>query len=282
MIEKYLVRDRPKYLIKKKNVEEYLQNSDPEADLSDGNDPNNEDEYNQNNFIMKQSRDNSKEKDNERDGDEEKVVKNYIIETKDQPRVNFMPCKIKALDSIDVQEKIEEKVRQEYEALMKEKEKDIENKVKKDFEEAINKLKGELQSSLLEEKKRLEIELAKKWEDQYDNLVIECKSKLREDKEKQLAQNMYYKLKPTVEKEIYKKELVNVEQKIRGEVEHQIKNDVIQKKTEEIEKAKRKLEHYTRMTCEEMEKDIKTKFKDNFDQELSKEVEKREKELKVT
>jgi hypothetical protein len=257
-----------------------IMNKDHESD----NDPNNEDEYNQNNFVMR-SRENSAESNKE--VLETSKVKKYIVENKDKHHVNFMPTKtvVKKAEIGEVnntQEKLEKKSSKELDQVIKEKEKEIEYRVKKEFEEAINKLKDELQANLIEEKKRLEQELAKKWEDQYDNLVVECKSKLRGEKEKQLAKNMYNKLKPTVEKEIYKKEYTNVEQKIRGEIEHQIKDDVLLKKAEELEKARRKLDHYTKVTCEEMQKDIKTKFKDNFDQELSKEVEMREKELKVT
>jgi hypothetical protein len=287
MIQNYLISNKPKYLLKRKNT-----------DSSEGSQSQSEGEYNQENFIMRNSKENSPEK---IVYEKKKVImrkesfktsSNNLNTNTHKSEINFMPVENytdskqntqqTGLNIDKLQEDIEAKVRREYQRLVQEKEKEIENRVKSEFENAMEKLKDQLQTNLLEEKKRLETELNKKWEEQYDTLLIECKSKLREDKEKQLAQNMYYKLKPTVEKEIYKKEFTQVEQKIRHEIEDKLKKEVTEKKNQELEKTRRKLEHYTNVTIEDIEKDLKNKYKENFEEELSKEIEKREKDLKVT
>jgi hypothetical protein len=78
--------------------------------------------------------------------------------------------KLKAL-----QQKIEEKIRQEYESKIYEKERELSEKTKQEFEEAMKKLKMELEKNLEEEKHKMESELEKKWEENYEGLIVECK-----------------------------------------------------------------------------------------------------------
>jgi len=180
-----------------------------------------------------------------------------------------------------LQEKIEEKLKQEYEQKIKKKEKEIEMRTKSEFEDAISNLKDQLQKNLESEKEKLESDLQRKWDEKYQELLIDCKAKLRDDKEQKLASNMYNKLKPIVEKEIYKKEYNKIEEKIRTDLEEKFNKEIHTKKLEEIEKAKKKLEYYTKQKISEMESNLKSKCKEEVESELKKDIERKEKDIKI-
>jgi hypothetical protein len=181
-----------------------------------------------------------------------------------------------------LQEKIEEKLRTEYNSKVKQKEKEIESKAKTEFEEAMLNYKSQLEHNMENDKEKMENDIRKKWEDKYDELITDCKSKLREEKEQKLAQRMYQKLRPGVEKEIYLNEYPNIVEKIKREIEEKITQEIYVKKVEEIEKAKRKLEYFAKVKLEEVEKNIKNKCKEELEMEVKKEVERKEKEFKTT
>lgn len=198
------------------------------------------------------------------------------LETNNSELFNKNEYKFKRL-----QEKIEEKLRGEYEQEITKKQKEIESKAKEEFKDAMGKLKTELEKNLEEEKSRMEDELQRKWQEKYEDLLVDCKAKLREDKEKKLAANMYHKLRPTVEKEIYKNEYSKVEEKIRRELESKLNKDIETKKNEEVQRVKRKLEYFTKVKMDEMEGNIKSKCKEEVECELKKELERKEKEMKI-
>jgi hypothetical protein len=201
---------------------------------------------------------------------------NIPLETNNSELFNKNEYKFKRL-----QEKIEEKLRDEYEQQITKKQREIESKAKVEFQDAMSKLKSELEKNLEEEKIRMEEELQRKWQEKYEDLLVDCKAKLREDKEKKLAANMYHKLRPTVEKEIYKNEYSKVEEKIRRELETKLNKDIESKKLEEVERVKRKLEYFTKVKMDEMEGNIKNKCKEEVEIEIKKELEKKEKEMKI-
>ena len=180
-----------------------------------------------------------------------------------------------------LQEKIEFKIRSEYEDKIKYREKEIEFQAKKEFESAMDVLKLELEKNLEEEKKKMEEELQTKWMEKYEDLLVECKSKLRDDREQKLAMNMYNKIKPVVEKQIYKNEYSKVEEKIRKDLEGKLNQDIQTKKNEEVEKVKKRLEHFTKVKLEEIESTVKSKCKEEVENEMKTDLERKEKEMKI-
>ncbi len=203
--------------------------------------------------------------------DSTETSKDYI--TIEEPKTKI---RIQALKN-----QIEEKLREEFDNKIKEKEKEIADKTKLDFEEALKKLKIELEKNLDLQRKQNEKDMLKDWESKYENIVLECKAKLINEKETQLTDDMYSKLKPVVEKEIYKKEYNIIKDKIRSEIEEKIKKEIKAKKNEEVKKIKKKFESYTVSKFEEIENTVKIKFKEQYERDLKKELEKKEKEFEI-
>jgi hypothetical protein len=280
MIENILSDKKNKFLIKKKNEDdEYQKYLLHNIHLSDNDDldlnEDNLDEYNEKTFILRSS-------DNTQHANNTIVVPVNVVSPREINRAEYVTNVDRNEYKINkLQEKIETKLRQEYEGVLKMREKEVETKTREELQATIDDLKSQLEVDLEEERKRLEIAMELKWEEKYESIVIECKSKLREEKEKKLAQNMYHKLKPSVEKEIYKNEYSNIEKKIKAELEEKLTREITDKKLEEIEKAKRKYEYMTKTKSEEIEKNLNNKFKEEFDTELKKELEKREKNIKT-
>ncbi len=138
----------------------------------------------------------------------------------------------------------------------------------------------ELERRLAEEKKQMENDVINKWNEKYEMLESDCKANLRDDKEKRLMNNMYNKLKSKVEEKIYQSEYPNIEKKIRMDVEEKLVNEIRQKKMLEIDVEKRKLESFTKKKLEEIETSLKAKCKESYEDDLRREIESKEKELK--
>jgi hypothetical protein len=154
------------------------------------------------------------------------------------------------------------KIRLEYDALIKKKEKEIEEISKKDYELKFTKLKEEYRKN-------------------YEKLKQEMKGKMREEKEQKLYKNMYIKLKPIVEAEIYKNEFSKIEEKIKNQIEKRLESEFKEKRENEIEKLRKKYELLNKNKLDEIESKTKEKCKEEYEVMLKNEMEKKEKEIKA-
>lgn len=201
-------------------------------------------------------------------GKSEENCENYFIETNINKEKNRNPKEDQAKDIEGEEEKGNN---------FKNKEQDI--RMSNNFF-LRNQQKREILIDQLGEKSNKD-NLYKKPEKNLENLYIECKQKMRTEKENQIKDMIKDKLRPKIFNEIYQKEFKNISEKIKKELEKDLEEEYKNKNESELEDFKKSQNYARKAKEEEIENDIREKVKKKVDETIEKELEIKEKELKL-
>ena len=113
----------------------------------------------------------------------------------------------------------------------------------------------------------------------YGALYSEAKQKMRNDKNNELKQKIINKLRPIIFDEIYKNEYDNILRKITQEFQIQLKEELEQKMIDELNYIKKKENFNQKIKIEQIDNSIKEKVKNEFEEELNKEIIIKDKEI---
>ena len=167
-----------------------------------------------------------------------------------------------------------------YARKLEEKEKEIQESAKTNFENRLVELKQSLDVDLTEQESLKRLELQEVWADRVRQLEEECRLNMREDKEQRLIRNMAEKIRPKLEKQLESEERQNVEEKVRVAVKEQVTVELKERKRFELEKARRKLTQITKLKMEEAESAMRAKVDAAFNKRVEQEVASREAKMK--
>ena len=115
----------------------------------------------------------------------------------------------------------------------------------------------------------------------YNALDSEAQQKMRNDKANELRIKTINKLRPKIYEEIYKNEYDNIVMKIHREYENQLREELVQKMTEELNYIKKKENFNQKIKMQQIDNAIKEKVKNEFEEQLNKEIILKEKEIKI-
>ena len=113
------------------------------------------------------------------------------------------------------------------------------------------------------------------------NKLIEIKCKYREAKEKKLYAKLYNKFKPKITKDLYENNYAKIEFQIKQEIGEIINNEINKVKLSEIENIKVRIDEYVNLKGEEVEIRLVAKYKNQYEEKLQSDIERREKEYKL-
>lgn len=115
----------------------------------------------------------------------------------------------------------------------------------------------------------------------YDLMCAEYKQTLRNERENKLKEQLREKLKPKIIKEIYNKEYNFIAQEIKKEIEVELGEELTKKNIEEINFAKKRQMYLQKVKEEEAEKEVRQKCQEELEEDLKRELNLKEKELKL-
>ena len=115
----------------------------------------------------------------------------------------------------------------------------------------------------------------------YNALDSEAQQKMRNNKANELRIKTINKLRPKIYEEIYKNEYDNIVMKIHREYENQLKEELDQKMAEELNYIKKKENFNQKIKMQQIDNAIKEKVKNEFEEEINKEIILKEKEIKI-
>ena len=115
----------------------------------------------------------------------------------------------------------------------------------------------------------------------YNDLYAESQQKIREERTNELKLKAKKKIRAKIHDEIYKKEYNNIVNKIHQELEFQLKDELNTKLIEELNYIRKKESFNQKIKMEQIDNEIKEKVKNEFEEELNKELILKEKEIKI-
>ena len=115
----------------------------------------------------------------------------------------------------------------------------------------------------------------------YGALYSEAQQKLRNDKANEIKQKAINKLRPKIYDEIYKNEYNDIVRKIHQEFENQLKEEYDKKMADELNYIRKKEAFNQKIKMEEIDNALKEKVKNEFEEELNKDIIIKEKEIRI-
>jgi hypothetical protein len=151
-------------------------------------------------------------------------------------------------------------------------EKQVNKNTMEAFTQEVNNLTYNFKEEFNSQAKLIENEFEDKYREQYNKLLLDYKAKIREDEISRTKQGLYESLKSNLTADLYNKQYSKIEEEYTNQLEGSIKNDIFQRKVEEIEKLKKTIETFQTIKSKELEQSFKdiisSEYQSKFDHDI--------------